>query len=83
MSDLISRQAAIDALEQNWSPDCEFEFIIADVPSAQPEIIQCKECKRWITVHDRFKAEYGLCQIQTQLETTKNDDWCSRAERIE
>ena len=48
--------------------------------SAQPEI-RCKDCKRWNTVVDRNKAEYGLCQIRSQLEATKRDDFCSRAER--
>ena len=58
---------------------------LAQMPSAQPEqseIIRCKDCKRWNTVINRKKAEYGLCQIQTQLRAFKRDDWCSRAERI-
>lgn len=45
------------------------------------KVVRCKDCKRWNTVVDREKAEYGLCQIRTQLEATKKNDWCSRAER--
>ena len=54
MSDLISRQAAIDALTALEEPaptarhlsaiyDCE--DAIKALPSAQPEIIRCKDCK--------------------------------------
>ena len=65
MDDLISRQAAIDALAKNmpsWTtPDGSGQFdhdiqvtdeayvdcmqIIHDMPSAQPDIIQCRNCK--------------------------------------
>lgn len=44
-------------------------------------IVRCKDCVRWNTIFDRTKAEYGLCQIRSQLEATKNDDFCSRGER--
>ena len=57
MKDLISRQAAIDALEdvsanygkpgnREWHPhieECKAE--IRCLPSAQPEIIHCRDCK--------------------------------------
>lgn len=91
MADLIDRRVAIDALADMHCKSDEDGYVwiirsdawgrIDALPPAQPEIIRCKECKRWNTVHDRTKAEYGLCQIRTQLETTKKDDWCSRAER--
>lgn len=45
------------------------------------EVVRCKDCVRWNTIFDRTKAEYGLCQIRSQLEATKNDDFCSRGER--
>lgn len=44
MSDLISRQDAIDAIKVS-ELGCEVEAIEA-LPSAQPEIIRCKDC-RW------------------------------------
>jgi len=46
VDDLISRQAAIDALIER-DPNCGIDSaeVIKELPSAQPEIIQCKECK--------------------------------------
>ena len=58
MSDLIDRQAAIDALVKAIREDpyydsnepinglgvCDVRVILNDLPSAQPEIIRCKEC---------------------------------------
>ena len=54
--DLISRQAAIDALERNWTPDCEFGGILADVPSAQPDLSDYSD-KLWKAAYERGKAE--------------------------
>ena len=34
MDDLISRQAAIEALEKNYEPDMEFGYALADIPAA-------------------------------------------------
>lgn len=45
------------------------------------EVVRCKDCKRWNTVVDRSKAEYGLCQNRSQLEATKREDYCSYGER--
>lgn len=53
--DLISRQAAIDALGE-WirygfiadRSGLKFAYeVIEELPSAQPEIIRCKDCKHW------------------------------------
>lgn len=59
--DLISRQAAINAL------DCinGTEEVLKSLPSAQPEIIRCEDCKHrgekpiadgryWCDIHDAF-----------------------------
>ena len=60
MSDTISRQAAIDAIEhrlaepayqhegEDWytGMNCA-ESELYDLPSAQPDIIRCKDCKYW------------------------------------
>ena len=60
-----------------------------DNPYAKPKkrdtvcVIRCKECKRWNTILDRNTAEYGLCQIRSQLEATRYDEYCSRVERKE
>ena len=96
MDDLISRQAAIDALmvweeESKWDEEClehrgepfltAPSDVVEQLPSAQPEIVRCRECKRWNTVLDRNKAEYGLCQNRSQLEATKADFYCANGER--
>ena len=42
----ISRQAAIDALTHEWDGMVTSAFdVIKSLPSAQPEIIRCKDCK--------------------------------------
>ena len=43
----ISRQAAIDALRKDPMGGLNYESILSSLPSAQPEIIRCKECKYW------------------------------------
>lgn len=49
MSDLIERQAAIDALKAHEDYKGylhgDFETILEALPSAEPEIIRCKDCK--------------------------------------
>ena len=50
--DLISRQTAIDALKRDEALVRAFGYqhaidAVQALPSAQPEIIRCKECKYW------------------------------------
>lgn len=92
MEDLISRRASIDAMADaiwHYPNECyrnlnsyEFAKALAElglksVPSAQPKIIRCKECKHHhydsegIPYCDRIDYGYGW----------KDDDFCSRAER--
>ena len=83
MSDPIDRQAAIDALgdkplawtegeyelglQQQWEADVN---AIKVLPSAQPEIIRCKNCA---------KREY--CRTSTVWAVPPSDDWfCGDAE---
>jgi hypothetical protein len=67
-NDLISRQAAIDAL------DCisGVEEVLRSLPSAQPEIIRCKDC-RW----------YGFysCKLYGNDWMRDGNGYCDRAER--
>jgi hypothetical protein len=83
MDDLISRQAAINALEndkasldhiirgmsaydvrldayvsQRNQVDCDIDTI-NNLPSAQPEIIRCKDCKHWTQSTGKMTG-YGL-----------------------
>lgn len=57
MNDLISRQAAIDATQGIGRlatlPDNDavirmsaVEYVLFNLPSAQPEIIRCKDCRK-------------------------------------
>lgn len=88
MSDLISRQAAIDALcrrcdlaaedDEPCTEKCNDIKILEKLPSAQPEIIRCKDCKygeqddvgRW------FCNDLG-CQIGSE----DGSGYCANAER--
>ena len=99
MSDLISRQAAINVLEKILPANplkseytqgitCGAALAIERVkqlPSAQPEIIRCKECKHWIagyiTDNDDFIAP--KCDKYQQMARHSSNDFCSLAERRE
>ena len=85
MDDLISRQAAVDALDKRFDGvPMELTTEILElrrdlrerIPSAQPEIIRCKECK-W---YDMAKNEAnGFCREHGC--TFFSWDFCSWAER--
>lgn len=64
MSDLISRQDAIKVVE---GIDSHFVKYIEQLPSAQPEIIRCKDC-----------IMHGVCRFEQGLGL---DGYCSQAER--
>ena len=87
--DLISRQAAIDAI-QKWGlidglSEGQAIEILADeekVPSAQPEIIRCKDCK-----YSSPNMVYG-CRLERysyhdDSVRMYSEDFCSKAERRE
>ena len=60
MDDLISRQAAIDALDD--AEDAfgyltrDWEEVLMELPSAQPEIIYCKDCVK----HNKGLGNYEV-----------------------
>lgn len=62
--DTISRQAAIDALIKWYG--CEpsdigaFENIIEKLPSAQSDIIRCKDCKHRYIENEVWACPFGL-----------------------
>lgn len=94
--DCISRQAAIDAIEEyadrlqmvNWkeNPGVPYKAYalnwcintIRDLPSAQPELTWCSDCK-----HNRNAiGSYVHCDILPQMYGRKpEDNYCSYAER--
>ena len=93
MDDLISRQAAIDAINHICPVDTEYDCtlldrvdvrcVLSDLPSAQPEIIRCKDCKYYreygyVNGKPKFLPKCGFNSIYVNA-----DDFCSRAERRE
>ena len=92
MDDLISRQAAIEAAIEGadeWGEgysDSRDEMItnaIDKVPSAQPEIIRCKDCKHWRegTAFSYCDKLHGMGVLDALDYMTAEDDYCSMAER--
>ena len=70
MSDLISRQSAIEAIFGR-SHDI-IKSRLKNLPSVEPEIIRCKDCERYDAHNHRCKWwNHGVSNI----------DWCSYAER--
>ena len=96
MSDLISRQAAIDALERSKDKTAKgdiggfYNTIIQNdinkikaVPSAQPEIIRCKDCKHWKDsdgVYRRGSDADSKCPINLK-EVYDGTFYCGKAEK--
>lgn len=83
MDDLISRQNAIRIAEQGQIQGFEWQIKkLLGMPSAEPEIIRCKDCKYWTHIKrtNRYwcKTDDGLFDLNTSP-----DDFCSRAERKE
>ena len=74
--DLISRQAAIKAIEGNF---CDPPFVhdaiaaIRELPSAQPDIGQCKDCKWWDNHDGGERCLYPGCGLMW----AKPDAFCS------
>ena len=87
MSDLIERQVAIEALDNlDYMPG---EWIvrgltickeaIRDLPSAQPEIVRCRDCKYGEQDDDGWWYCRGTGYSMGNGE--KGDGFCSNAER--
>ena len=105
MSDLIDRQAAIDTLRkmQTYKLFSGDDMLLIDqagaqtelmlLPSAQPKIIRCKDCKHWIPYDWMFSevwrsknmADYPEDEIGCDCcdMAMKANDFCSQAERRE
>ena len=90
-TDCISRQAAIDELVKmlGYRFQADEEVLdavvttINELPSAQPEIIRCKDCKHYQYADNRaFGFPVRRCEW-TGFEDVDEDDFCSRAERRE
>ena len=85
MSDTISRQAAIDALNDEYHGMISDESMkiyqiinwLSELPSAQPEIIRCKDCRYYQDNNDGYP--HINCKWDAN-ETPDADDFCSGAE---
>ena len=86
MNDSISRQDAIDAIMQ-WESESFLTInnlidkkvaraIIEDLPSTQPEIIRCKDCKYFEPI---YTFDKGVCAHWHARANAS--DFCSYAER--
>lgn len=82
MTDLISREVAIEAVKTallSWSSmpqwrDDKIIDVLAELPSSQPEIIRCKDCK--------YLFKDNKCPLRTWWTHLEND-FCSYGERQE
>ena len=70
MSDTISRHVAIDAINHICPVDTEYDCtlldrvdvrcVLSDLPSAQPEIIRCRECYYRLGRYCHYRYTTGL-----------------------
>ena len=86
--DLISRQAVIE-INRSYHGQMPNEVNhriwkeINELPSAQPEIIHCRDCKHWRegAVYMYCDKLFGMGVLDAYDYMTDEDDYCSRAER--
>lgn len=74
MSDLISRGELFNRLANVWTIEDAYA-VIQDMPTKEPDIIRCRDCKHWINLscYEREHIEIGIVTYET--------DHCSWAER--
>lgn len=78
--DTISRHALYETLCRIWDKADSEEFdkevfaTIKDFPSAQTEIIRCKDCTKWKTIDCPFFSKYITVM-------PNEEQYCSLAER--
>ena len=93
-TDCISRQAAIELLsEYPFEKVVNCISILEEMPSAQPEIVRCKDCKYWIPYDWMFSEVWQSRNIADYPEdeigctccdmSMKANDFCSRGEKRE
>lgn len=80
--DLISRKAAIDAIYHHLPSvsRTRARTMLHEVPSAQPEIIRCKDCK-YITEHYDTDGNVPYWTCSEWDSRTDYDGFCHYAER--
>lgn len=65
--------AAIDAIEKNACNTQRIMDAVNNLPSVQPDVIRCKDCK-WRIRHDK-RCGYWNHGVKPTM-------WCSQAERL-
>lgn len=86
MDSHVSKKAVIDVIDnfnvfESREDQIALERKIAELPSAQPEIIRCKDCK-WYGRADKRRFYRGTDCLNHRIDTIVPDkDYCSRAER--
>ena len=80
--DTISRQAAVDAIYHHLPSvsRTRARTMLHEVPSAQPEIIRCKDCK-YITEHYDTDGNVPYWTCSEWDSGTDYDGFCHYAER--
>lgn len=85
MNDLISRQAAIDAVGNAFDRETIlYSFVrkiaisaLRNMPSAQPEIVRCKDCKYYTSMIPNKNT--GICSLASRH--LGDDGFCSEGEK--
>lgn len=94
MDDLISRDDAIE-IYRKAKDKSEAHRMLMQLPSAQPEIIRCKDCKHWRqqTNYQGAPLSFGFCESDDMWRSlygeayevscidTDDDFHCGHAER--
>ena len=91
-NDLIERQAAIDAVNSHFGFNIEEEYgsavqeVINGLPSAQPEIIRCRDCKHFEYDHPYIiqgipVLGHEVCNAWGDGCKTDENGYCFMAER--
>ena len=90
-NDTISRQGAIDAADRADYPGLAVELVKAvtdevvkelkQLPSAQPDIIRCKDCHWYKTNYMWNGTEVKICAKEAYEPRRNADDFCSNGER--
>lgn len=90
MADLIDRQAAIDLWER-YRPyiatkASEYDTELKKLPSAQPDIVQCKDCKHFYldkpyVIQGVPVLGHEVCDAWGDGCKTSQDGYCFLAER--
>ena len=88
-TDTIYRQAAIDLVKfecGEWTGLAKtIGNRINELPSAQPEIIHCRDCKHWSEgdAYSYCNKLFTMGVLDVYDYMTAEDDFCSNAERLE